>query len=222
VPGTTAKWDLLAVAGHPAFLVLAPSTASLGRAQSLAAELSTAAVGRTVAEAARRIDRDRVDLSLVVADGLDAQVAAVQGLVRLPASPPILVEADAGVSGSLIALLRAGADGLLPPSSSSGVVLRCARAVLAGELVLPRAAVRLLATEIRLATLRDDPMNELLGRLTKREREVVVLQYGGMSTQEVAAHLVISETTVRSHLHSGLGRLRLRSRDDLFRLLDGA
>jgi len=210
------------VAGHPAFLVLAPSPASLDRAQALAEELTTAAVGRTVAEAARRIDRTRVDLALVVADDLDEQVATVQGLVRLPAPLPILVEADAESAGSLIALLRAGADGLVPPSSSPGVVLRCARAVLAGELVLPRAAVRLLVTEIRLATLADDPLNELLGRLTKREREVVVLQYSGMSTHDVASHLVISETTVRSHLHSGLARLRLRSRDDLFRLLDGS
>ncbi len=175
-----------------------------------------------MAEAARRIDRTRVDLALVVADDLDAQVATVQGLVRLPARLPILVEADAESAGSLIALLRGGADGLLPASSSPGVVLRCARAVLGGELVLPRAAVRLLVTEVRLATLADDPLNEVLGRLTKREREVVVLQYSGMSTHDVASHLVISETTVRSHLHSGLARLRLRSRDDLFRLLDGS
>jgi RNA polymerase sigma factor (sigma-70 family) len=221
-PGTTLKWDLLAVARQPTFFVVAASAASLDRARTLAATLPKAAVGRTVAEAARQIDRACVDVALVAMDDLDAQVATVQGLVRLPERLPILVEADVEDAGSLLSLLRAGADGVIPPSSSTGVLRRCARAVIAGELVLPRASVRRLATEVRLATLRDDRSSELLSRLTKREREVVVLQYGGMSTREVAAQMVISETTVRSHLHSGLGRLRLRSRDDLFRLLDGS
>jgi RNA polymerase sigma factor (sigma-70 family) len=221
-PGTTLKWDLLAVARQPAFLVIAASAASLERARTIAAELPNAAVERTVAEAARQIDRARVDVALVAMDDLDAQVATVQGLVRLPGRLPILVEADVEDAGTLLGLLRAGADGVIPPTSSVGVLRRCARAVMAGELVLPRASVRRLATEVRMATLRDDRSSELLRRLTKREREVVVLQYAGMSTREVAAQMVISETTVRSHLHSGLGRLRLRSRDDLFRLLDGS
>jgi RNA polymerase sigma factor (sigma-70 family) len=221
-PRTTLKWDLLAVARHPAFLVISASTASLDGAGALAAELPGAVVGRSVAEAARQIDRARVDVALVALDDLDAQVATVHELVRLPARLPTLVEADADDVGTLLSLLRAGADGVVVPGSSPGALRRCARAVMAGELVLPRASVRRLATEVRLATLRDDRSAELLGRLTKREREVAVLQYGGMSTREVAAQLVISETTVRSHLHSGLGRLRLRSRDDLFRLLDGS
>jgi DNA-binding NarL/FixJ family response regulator len=219
--GTTFKWDLLAGARHPAFLVLAASPASVDRARLLAAEIPNSAVGDTVSEAARRVDRACVDVALVAADDLGAQVATVQGLVRLPARLPILVESDAEEPGALLGLLRAGADGVIPPGSSPGVLLRCARAVMAGELVLPRRSVRGLATEVRLATLRDDRSSELLGRLTNREREVVVLQYGGMSTREVAAQMVISETTVRSHVHSGLARLHLRSRDDLFRLLDG-
>jgi RNA polymerase sigma factor (sigma-70 family) len=221
-PGTTLKWDLLAVARRPIFLVIAASAASLERARTIAAELPRAAVERTVAEAARRIDRACVDVALVAMDDLDAQVATVQGLVRLPERLPILVEGDGEEIGTLLGLLRAGADGVIPPGTSAGVLCRCARAVMGGELVLPRASERRLATEVRMATLRDDRSSELLRRLTKREREVVVLQYGGMSTREVAAQMVISETTVRSHLHSGLSRLRLRSRDDLFRLLDGS
>jgi RNA polymerase sigma factor (sigma-70 family) len=209
------------VADQPACLVIAASAASVGRARELADELPRARVSRTVAEAECRFDRASFDLAVVVADILVAQVTVVTRLSRLPQRLPVLVEADAGDPATLFALLRAGADGLVPPGSGVDVVLRCAAAVASGEVVLPRAAVRQLVTEVRLAKLRADPQ-EALRRLTDREREVAVLQYAGLATNEVAERLVISETTVRSHLHSALKRLRLRSRDDLYRLLDGS
>jgi DNA-binding NarL/FixJ family response regulator len=209
------------VADQPACLVIAASAASVGRARELADELPRARVSRTVAEAERHIERASVDLAIVVADRLDVQSTAVTRLGRLPHRLPVLVEADAGDTATLFALLRAGADGLVAPDSGVDVVLRCAAAVRSGEVVLPRAAVRHLVTEVRLAKLRADPRGAL-NPLTEREREVAVLQYAGMETREVAERLVISETTVRSHLHSALKRLRLRSRDDLYRLLDGS
>jgi DNA-binding NarL/FixJ family response regulator len=70
---------------------------------------------------------------------------------------------------------------------------------------LDAAVARRLAQEIR-------GPRAGLGALTAREREILALVAAGMSNKEIAAELVISERTARTHVSNVLGKLNLTSR----------
>jgi DNA-binding NarL/FixJ family response regulator len=204
-------------------LVAAPSNRSLPDARSLAATLEPDVVAVLgVNRLARLVDRNSVDVCLIAAGPAVRQLEAVRVVKSLPAPLPVLVVADVTDVKTLLLLLRVGVDGVVSPEATPAAFRRCLRAVGSGEVVLPRSAIRHLVAEVRLATFRDEHGPTEFKVLTRREREVLLLLYAGMTTAEVAARLFLSPTTVRSHLHSAQRRLRARSRDDLFRLLDNA
>jgi len=202
-------------------VVVAATPQGRDAAVALTARLgSEAFLAESPAALARGVDRNSIDVIVVALDDLVAQSDAVRTLKRQPDPAPVLVEIGENDEVSLVTLLRAGVDGLLPAEGSSAVLRRCLTAAKDGEVVLPRSAVRHLAAEVRLSALRDDRIHPLLRELSDREREVTVLLYAGLSTAEVSARLFVTPATVRSHLHGATRRLRVRSRDDLFRLLD--
>jgi DNA-binding NarL/FixJ family response regulator len=202
-------------------LLLAASDAGRHRADALARTLGPRGVVLCGLDAlARGVDRSSVDVGLVVQDSIQAQREAVRILKSFPAAIPVLVEMDANNAASLVTLIRAGADGIVAPDASPDAVWRSVAAALAGEVVLPRSAVRYLAAEVRLAGLRDESSTTALRDLSPREREVVLMLYAGLSTGEVASRLFVSTATVRSHVHAAIRKLGVGSRDDLFRRVD--
>jgi DNA-binding NarL/FixJ family response regulator len=202
-------------------LVIAASDAGRTRAATLADVLGPRGVVICGLEGlSRGIDRRSVHVGLVAQDNITAQHEAVRLLKSFPASLPVLVEMDATNAASLVTLMRAGADGIVAPDASRDAVWRSVGAALAGEVVLPRSAVRYLAAELRLAGLRDESSMTALRDLSRREREVVLLLYAGLSTGEVARRLFLSATTVRSHIHAAIRKLGVSSRDDVFRCVD--
>ncbi len=56
---------------------------------------------------------------------------------------------------------------------------------------------------------------EALGRLTEREREIVALVGGGHSNDEIAAHLVASTATVKTHVSRAMSKVGARDRAQL-------
>jgi DNA-binding NarL/FixJ family response regulator len=108
--------------------------------------------------------------------------------------------------------LRAGASGFLLKDVPPEQLVAGIHAVCAGESLLSGSVTRRMVEAFLArgpAPSRPDPR---LAALTPREREILVLLARGMSNAEIAATLVVSETTVKTHVGRVLLKLDLRDR----------
>ena len=123
----------------------------------------------------------------------------------------------------LFAALHAGACGVLPKDTDLARLPAILRDVVSGTgAALPRRLVLRLVEEFNTETvpLRRQPVTGSESQLTGREWQVLHLLRRGLSTREVARHLVISEATVRSHSAALVRKLRVRDREAAIRLFD--
>jgi DNA-binding NarL/FixJ family response regulator len=105
------------------------------------------------------------------------------------------------------AALAAGASGYLLKDRDADEVAGAIRAADQGELHLDAAVARRLMASMR-ASDREDPAAEL----TDREREILRMVAAGKANKQIAAELVISERTARTHVSNILRKLNLSSR----------
>ncbi len=167
--------------------------------------------GLEAVEMARRLLPDVVlmDVRMPRRDG----VAATREIVaqRLPVRVLILTTFD--LDDYVVGALRAGASGFLAKDVPAEELVTAIRTVAAGDAVVaPRILRRLLD---RFATLLPDPsvaMPNQLAALTERETEVLVQVAKGLSNAEIAQALIVSETTVKTHVGHMLTKLGLRDR----------
>ncbi|MEU7043569.1 response regulator transcription factor [Streptomyces varsoviensis] len=110
-------------------------------------------------------------------------------------------------------LLRAGARGLLLNRSSPAEIVAAVRLVAAGySLLFPCRGRRLVDWSVPADGEEKGPGRERLGRLTRREVDVLRLIARGCSNAEIADVLFVSESTVKSHVQRMLDKLDLRNR----------
>jgi DNA-binding NarL/FixJ family response regulator len=108
--------------------------------------------------------------------------------------------------------LQAGASGFLLKDTPPEQLADGIRAVAAGEALLaPTITRRLIEEFTRTGRSRATPPAEL-DELTPRELEVLRMLARGLSNAEIAGELVVSETTVKTHVTHVLGKLGLRDR----------
>jgi DNA-binding NarL/FixJ family response regulator len=163
------------------------------------------------AEAAQMVDRDGVDVVLMdlrmpVLDG----VAATARIRRDHPATQIVVLTTFADDESIIAALSAGATGYLTKDASRDDIRRAIEAAAAGQSVLdPAVQARLLEA----AQARPAPRpTELPDGLTEREAEVLGLIADGLSNQEIARRLFVSEATVKSHINRIFAKTGSRGR----------
>lgn len=108
--------------------------------------------------------------------------------------------------------LRAGASGFLLKDTPPEQLVDAIRIVAAGEALLSPSVTRRVIAEFAGRPDAHPPPPPGYADLTDREREVLELMARGMSNAEIAAHLVVSETTVKTHVARVLGKLHLRDR----------
>jgi DNA-binding NarL/FixJ family response regulator len=182
-------------------------------AQSDLTVVGEAADGRDAVEQARRLTPDVVlmDIRMPTLDG----IAATRQLVEAGHAPTIrvIVLTTFDLDEHVVDALHAGASGFLLKDAPADVLLDGIRAVDRGDALLDPAVTRRMIDRFVSAHPRPDPAVEsALARLTDREREVLVLIARGLSNDEIADHLHLADSTVKTHVSSVLAKLHLRDR----------
>jgi DNA-binding NarL/FixJ family response regulator len=153
-----------------------------------------------------------MDIRMPGIDGLEAtrQIVADPGC----AAVRIVILTTFDLDEYVFEALRAGASGFLVKDTEPVDLLRGVRAVAAGEGLLSPGVTRRLIEEFALRSRSPRPP-ETLGGLTEREREVVALVGAGLSNDEIAARLVVSPATAKTHVSRSMTKLGVRDRAQL-------
>jgi DNA-binding NarL/FixJ family response regulator len=131
---------------------------------------------------------------------------------RLPRARIVAI-AVAEVEQDVIACAEAGISGFVSRQGTAQDVVAAVQSALRGELLCSPRMTALLLNSIALVSGRKSaPI--AVGGLTEREREIVSLVGEGLSNKEIARTLRIQNATVKNHVHSILGKLRVRRRGE--------
>ena len=126
--------------------------------------------------------------------------------------PKVLILTTFDLDEYVYEALRAGASGFLLKDVPAEQLVAGIRVVAAGEALLAPSITKRLIEDFARAAAPADPPPAGLDELTAREREVFKLVARGMSNAEIAQSLVVSDTTVKTHVARILRKLGLRDR----------
>jgi DNA-binding NarL/FixJ family response regulator len=169
-----------------------------------------AADGREAVERAAELRPD-----VVLMDVRMPRMDGVEATARLTAAgrpPRVLILTTYDLDEYVFGALRAGASGFLLKDAPRERLLEAIHVVHQGEALLSPSITRRLIEDYADRTDPVRPSPDLLTALTPREREMLLLVAQGLSNQEIAARLVVTEATVKSHVGSVFAKLHLRDR----------
>jgi DNA-binding NarL/FixJ family response regulator len=175
--------------------------------------------GREAVRLARAAQADVVlmDIRMPVLDGIAATrlITDDEDL----AGVKVLILTTFEIDEYVFAALRAGASGFLGKSAEADELLAAIRTVSRGDALLSPAATRTLIGRFLATPSGPRPMDETarrgLAALTDREREMTVLVATGLSNDEIAAKLVLSPATVKTHVNRAMAKVGARDRAQL-------
>jgi DNA-binding NarL/FixJ family response regulator len=160
-----------------------------------------------------------LDLNMPVLGGVAATA-------RIRAEYPtvaVLILTTFDDDASILAALRAGASGYLTKAAGREAIMAAVRGAAAGQSVLdPVVQSRLLELATRTAAPTVPETRPPGVQLTAREREILDLIGAGLRNGEIAARLVISEATVKTHINNLFAKAGFRTRADAVRYALGS
>ncbi|MDT3439680.1 MULTISPECIES: response regulator transcription factor [unclassified Pseudofrankia] len=169
--------------------------------------------GRAAVELVRRARPDvaLLDIRMPVLDGL----AALREITDDPAlsHTRVVMVTTFELDEYVFEALRGGASGFVLKDSEPADLLRAIRVVAAGESLLSPAVTRRVIEAFARRPVAPNAPD--LDGLTDREREVMGLVGHGLSNDEIAARLVISPATARTHVSRVMVKLGARDRAQL-------
>jgi DNA-binding NarL/FixJ family response regulator len=165
--------------------------------------------GRQAVDLTRHYRPDVVLMDVVMPE-LDGIAATRQLTAAHPARVLVLTTYD--LDEYVYDALQAGASGFLLKDTPPTQLVDGIRAVASGEALLAPTVTRRLIEEFARIGPAHRARPAAFDELTPREVEVLRLLARGMSNAEIAATLVLSDTTVKTHVAHVLGKLGLRDR----------
>jgi DNA-binding NarL/FixJ family response regulator len=172
-----------------------------------------AADGREAVEVVRRTRPDVVlmDIRMPVLDG----IAATREISAAGLATRVLVLTTYDLDTYVYGALQAGASGFLLKATPPDRLVAGIETVAAGESLLAPSLTRKLIEDHVRRPAPVDGVPPALSRLTERELEVFTLIARGLSNDEIAQRLVVTEATVKTHVNRVLAKLGTRTRVQL-------
>ncbi|MGE0028808.1 MAG: response regulator [Thermoleophilia bacterium] len=173
--------------------------------------VANAADGHEAVEQARALAPDVIlmDIRMPGLDGIEAtRRLAADGA----GGPRVLMLTTFDQNEYVYEAMKAGASGFLLKDVRREELVGAVRTVAAGDAMLAPALTRRLIEDFVRRPMPGAAAPDALGELTERELEVVRLVARGRSNAEIAAELVVSEATVKTHVARVLSKLGLRDR----------
>jgi len=150
-----------------------------------------------------------MDVRMPGTDGIEATRQLAAGDL----APKVLILTTFDLDEYVFDALRAGASGFLLKDVTAERLFDAVRVVAAGEALLAPAVTRRLISEFaKIRRPAPAAATPALATLTPRETEVLRLVAEGLSNPEIAARLVVTEETVKTHVSRVLAKLGLRDR----------
>jgi DNA-binding NarL/FixJ family response regulator len=153
---------------------------------------------------ARRPDVVLMDVRMPGLDGIEA----TRRITSVVPATKVLMLTTFDLDEYVIAAFRAGASGFLLKTAPRDQLVAAVRTVQTGEALLAPISTRRLIEQFSRAP-EESPA---LAALTTRERDVLALLARGLSNAEIAAEMVVAETTVKTHVARVLTKLGVRDR----------
>jgi two-component system NarL family response regulator len=174
-------------------------------------DLTVAAIAANGIEALQAYQEVRpdvviMDLMMPLRDGL----AATADILAFDPQARILVLTSALGDERTLQALTAGAQGYLLKDAERPQILEALRQVAGGELYLPPNSAGRLVRAMQHSLVPHAP--ESAPELSPRQWDVLALAAAGLNDTQIAHRLVLSETTVRVHLHNIIDKLGLPDR----------
>jgi DNA-binding NarL/FixJ family response regulator len=179
-------------------------------------EYQIAGEAGTVAEAielAKQCKPELILMDYALPDGTGVDVMAF--ITSLVPKPKVVILTSEDKDDYLFAAIRAGAQGYLLKNQTTKNLLASIKALDRGEFAISRTMFARVMGEFSRIKNPQTYGEMALEKLTRRERDVLGELATNASNREIADHLVISENTVKNHIHSILEKLAIKKRAEV-------